>query len=59
MIHKRSMALERSVKKLLESLKMLTGTNLTLSSDVYQDIFGKVTKQKKTQHTRELASHNL
>ena len=36
-IHKRSTALERSVRKLLESLNMFHGTNLTLNSDVDQD----------------------
>ena len=38
-IHKRSNALERSVRKLLEGLNMFDGTNLTLISDVDQDIY--------------------
>ena len=38
MIHKRSTALERSVKNiLLEGLNQFDGTNLTISSDVDQD----------------------
>ena len=37
MIHKRSTALERSVRKLLEGLNMFDGTHLTLISDVDQD----------------------
>ena len=36
-IHKRSTALERSVRKLLEGLNIFDGTNLTLISDVDQD----------------------
>ena len=39
MIHKRSTALERSVKSLLESLNMLNGTKLTHCSDVDQSKF--------------------
>ena len=38
MMHKRSTALEQSVKNiLLEGLNRVHGTNLTLSSDVDQD----------------------
>ena len=38
MIHKRTTALERSVKiLLLEGLNRLNGANLTLNSDVDQD----------------------
>ena len=37
MIHKRSTALEWSVKKNLEGLNMFDRTNLTLISDVDQD----------------------
>ena len=37
-IHKRSTALERSVKLLLEGLNMFDGTNLTLILDVDEDI---------------------
>ena len=36
-IHKRSTALEQSVRKLLEGLNIFEGTNLTLSSDVDQN----------------------
>ena len=36
-IHKRSTALGRSLKKLLEGLNMFNGTNLTLNFDVDQD----------------------
>ena len=36
-IHKRSAALERSVKYFLEGLIQLHGANLTLNSDVDQD----------------------
>ena len=36
-IHKRSIALERSVRKLLEGLNIYDGSNLTLISDVDQD----------------------
>ena len=36
-IHKRSTAMERSVRKLLEILNMFDSTNLTLISDVDQD----------------------
>ena len=35
-IHKRSTALERSVRKLLEGLNMFDGTKLALISDVHQ-----------------------
>ena len=38
-IHKRNTALERSVSKILEGFNMFYDTNLTLSSDVYQDTF--------------------
>ena len=39
MIHKRSAALERSVKNiLLEGLNWFHGANLTLNSDVDQDM---------------------
>ena len=37
MTHKRSYALERSVKCLLDSLNQLQDANLTLSSNRYQD----------------------
>ena len=37
MIHKRSIPLERSVRKLLEGLNIFDGTNLTLIFDVDQD----------------------
>ena len=37
MIHKRSTALERSVRKLLQGLNMFDSTNLTLISDLDQD----------------------
>ena len=36
-IHKRSTALERSVRKLLKGLNKFHGTNLTLNYDVDQD----------------------
>ena len=36
-IHKRSTALEWSVRKLLKDLNIINGINLTLSSDVDQD----------------------
>ena len=36
-IHKRSTALERSVKYFLEGLNRFNGANLTLNSDVDQD----------------------
>ena len=36
-IHKRSTALERSVKYSLEGLNRFNGANLTLNSDVDQD----------------------
>ena len=38
MLHKRSTALERSVKKILEGLNRFHGANLTFNSDVDQDI---------------------
>ena len=38
-IHKRSTALERSVKYLLEGLNRFHGANLTLSLDVDQDTY--------------------
>ena len=45
--------LEWSVRKLLEGLNMFNGTNLTLSSDVDQDAYGKVTKiQGNSTHKR-------
>ena len=37
MIHNRSTALERSVRKLLDGLNMFDGINLILISDVDQD----------------------
>ena len=37
---------------LLDDLNPFHGANLALNSDVDQDTFGKVTKHKKTQHTR-------
>ena len=40
MIHKRSNALERSVK-ILAGLKMFNGTDIALSSEVDQDTHGK------------------
>ena len=49
-IHKRSVTWEWSVIKSLVGLSMFNGTNLTLSSDVDQGAYGKVTK---TQHTRK------
>ena len=49
-IHKRSTDLEQSVRKLLESLNKLHGTNLTFDSNVDQDIemFGLNHFHKKT-----------
>ena len=38
---------------LLEGLNQFHGANLALNSDENQDTFGKVTKHKKTQHTRQ------
>ena len=38
MIHKRNTVLEWSVKKILEGLNLFRGANLTLSSDVDQNI---------------------
>ena len=49
MIHKRSTVLERSVKYFTGGLKPV----LRFNPDVDKDTFGKVTKHKKTQHTRQ------
>ena len=54
MIHKRSTAFESFSKYILrEGLNQFHGANPALNSDVDQDTFGRVTKQKKTQHTRQ------
>ena len=45
--------MERSAKiNSMEGIDMFNGTNFTLSSDVDQDTYGKVTKHKKIQNTR-------
>ena len=47
MIHKRSTALERSVKYFIGGLNQFHGANHALYSDVDQGTFGKVAKHNK------------
>ena len=56
-IQRRSTALEGSVRKLLEGLNLVNGTNPTLSSDVDRNRYAKVTKtQENTAQKRSKRS---
>ena len=52
-IHKKKKRLGTVRKEILDGLNRLNGTNLTLSSDVDQAAYGKVTKNKKIRCTNQ------